>query len=50
MRTTSVLRHGAPSAGLRRPRQGVILLVVLALLDPVRAGRHFVRALRGHGP
>ena len=32
MRTTSVLRHAAPSAGLRRPREGIILLVVLALL------------------
>ncbi len=32
MRTTSVSRHGAPSAGLRRPREGVILIVVLAML------------------
>jgi hypothetical protein len=32
MRTTLVLRHGAPSAGLRSPRQGIILLVVLAML------------------
>lgn len=32
MRTTSVLRGGAPAAWLRRPRQGIILLVVLALL------------------
>ena len=30
MRTTLVLRGGAPAARLRRPRQGIILLIVLA--------------------
>ncbi|HKA07572.1 MAG TPA: hypothetical protein VKD71_09965 [Gemmataceae bacterium] len=32
MRRTIVMRSGTPSAGLRRPREGVILIVVLALL------------------
>ena len=32
MRRTIVVRAGVPSAGLRRPREGVILIVVLALL------------------
>ena len=32
MRRTIVVRSGVPSAGLRRPREGVILIVVLALL------------------